>query len=63
MIDAIQDYRYSKIMTENIEKIVEENLHLTGAKKDKFVREAKALRNNLLLRKKQKDSKKCTNFK
>lgn len=50
-------------MTENLEKIVEDNLHLTGAKKDKFVREAKALRNNLLLRKKQKDHKKCTNFK
>lgn len=50
-------------MEESLEKIVEKNLKLTGAKKDKFVREARALRKNLLLRQKQKGNKKCLNSK
>ena len=50
-------------MHENLEKIVDKNLKLTGAKRAKFIREAQALRNNLVLRQKQKDKKKCTNSK
>ena len=50
-------------MQENLEKIVDQNLKLTGTKKAKFIREAQALRKNLLLRQKQKDGKKCTNSK
>ncbi len=52
-------------MEENIEKIVEKELHLTGAKKERFVREAKALRANLALRQKQKKEReeKCTHSK
>ncbi len=42
-----------KNMKENLEKIAAQYLHLTGAKKDRFVREAEALRSNLELRKKQ----------
>ena len=38
------------LMQENLEKIVEKNLKLTGTKKNKFIREAVALRKNLLLR-------------
>ena len=40
-------------MNKNLEQIAEKDLHLTGAKKDRFVREAEALRANLLLRQKQ----------
>lgn len=42
-----------------------EKLHLTGAKKEKFVREANALRANLKLRQKQKKEResKCTRSK
>ena len=43
-----------KIMKENLETIAQKELHLTGAKKEKFVREAVALRANLALRQKQK---------
>jgi hypothetical protein len=50
-------------MQENLEKIVEKDLKLTGAKKDRFIREAQALRKNLLLRQKQKGNKKCLNSK
>ena len=49
------------LMKENLESIAEKELHLTGAKKDKFVREAMALRANLKLRQKQrKERAKCT---
>lgn len=41
-------------MEKTLEQIAEKDLHLTGAKKDKFVREATALRANLRLRQKQK---------
>ena len=44
-------------MKENLERIAEQDLHLTGAKKDKFVREAKALQANLALRQKQKQKR------
>lgn len=49
-------------MSENLEKIAEQNLHLKGAKKERFVREAKALQANLILRQKQKQKRKqkCT---
>ncbi|MBQ3695362.1 MAG: hypothetical protein II938_00100 [Alphaproteobacteria bacterium] len=52
-------------MNKNLEQIAEKDLHLTGAKKDRFVREAEALRANLLLRQKQKKErdKKCTHSK
>ena len=52
-------------MEENLEKIAEQDLHLVGAKKDRFVREAKALRANLALRQKQKQEKeqKCMHSK
>ena len=44
-------------MKENLDKIAEQCLHLTGAKKDRFVREAEALRANLALRKKQLEAR------
>ena len=49
-------------MKENLNQIAENNLHLTGAKKERFVREAEALRANLILRQKQQKArkKKCT---
>lgn len=49
-------------MKENLNQIAEKDLHLTGAKKERFVREAEALRANLALRQKQKkerSKKKC----
>ena len=48
-------------MEKNLEQIATNDLHLTGARRDKFVREAKALRANLILRQKQKKerSQKC----
>ena len=54
-----------KIMKENLEKTAEKDLHLTGAKKEKFVREAMALRANLALRQKQQKErdKKCMHSK
>ncbi len=52
-------------MTENIRKIAEEELHLKGVRKERFVREAEALRANLALRQKQKKEReeKCTRSK
>ena len=52
-------------MKENLEQIAEKDLHLKGAKKDRFVREAEALRANLILRQRQKKerSKKCMRLK
>ena len=52
-------------MNGNLYQIAENDLHLTGAKKERFVREAIALRNNLKLRQKQKKERKskCTRSK
>jgi len=50
-------------MQESLEKIVDQNLKLTGAKRTKFIKEAQALRRNLILRQKQKDKKKCMSSK
>ena len=52
-------------MNKKIEEIAEHDLHLTGAKKERFVREAEALRANLILRQKQQKerSKKCMHSK
>lgn len=63
-IDSFFKSDYAEVMNENLEQIADE-LHLTGAKKTKFVREAKALRVNLKLRQKQKKEReaKCTHSK
>jgi len=45
-------------MEKSLEQIAEQDLHLTGAKKDKFVRETIALRANLRLRQKQQKERK-----
>lgn len=52
-------------MDKTLEQIAENDLHLVGAKKEKFVREATALRANLKLRQKQKKEReaKCTRSK
>ena len=48
-------------MTDRLEEIVQQNLNLTGKKKEVFLRQAKALRANVALRQKQqKERKKCT---
>ena len=47
-------------MIDTLEKQVDENLNLAGEKRDKFLRQARALRANLKLRQKQqKERKKC----
>ena len=47
-------------MNDQLEKIVENNLNLSGKKKEAFLRQARALRANIELRKKQqKDKQKC----
>jgi hypothetical protein len=47
-------------MTDTLEKQIDENLNLSGRKRDKFLREARALRMNIQLRQKQqKERKKC----
>jgi len=47
-------------MVNSLEKKVDENLNLTGKKRDKFLREAVALRANIELRQKQqRERKKC----
>ena len=46
-------------MTDRLEKIVDEDLKLTGKKKETFLREARALRANIELRKKQQKERKC----
>jgi len=47
-------------MTDRLEEMVEANLKLEGKKKEAFLREARALRANIdLRRKQQKDRKKC----
>ena len=51
-------------MKDTLEKQVDENLNLTGKKRDKFLREAVALRANIQLRQKQqKERKKCMSSK
>ena len=55
---------YASPMADTLEKIVEQNLDLTGKKKDVFLRQARALRANMALRKKQqKERKKCMHLK
>ena len=47
-------------MTDRLEEIVDQNLKLTGKKKEAFLRQAVALRANIELRQKQKkERKKC----
>ena len=45
-------------MTDSLEKIVEQNLNLTGKRKEVFLRQARALRANMVLRQKQQKRKK-----
>ena len=47
-------------MTDRLEEIADKDLKLTGKKKETFLREARALRANIDLRKKQQqERKKC----
>ena len=47
-------------MIDRLEEIVDTNLKLTGKKRENFLRQAKALRDNIELRRKQqKERKKC----
>ena len=47
-------------MTDRLEEIVDKDLKLTGKKKETFLREARALRANIELRRKQQqERKKC----
>ena len=47
-------------MMDTLEKQVDKNLNLVGKKRDKFLRQARALRANIQLRQKQqKERKKC----
>ena len=46
-------------MTDRLEEIVDKDLKLTGKKKETFLRQARALRTNLELRKKQQKDRKC----
>ena len=63
-IDHFIKIEYTVYMTKNLEKIATEDLHLTGARKERFIREALALRANLTLRRKQQEKrKKCTHSK
>ncbi len=51
-------------MNKTLEKQIDENLHLSGKKREKFLREAIALRANISLRRKQqKERQKCTHSK
>ncbi|MGN0919505.1 MAG: hypothetical protein ACI4OR_01935 [Alphaproteobacteria bacterium] len=51
-------------MTDKLEEIVEKELKLSGKKKEAFLREARALRANVELRKKQqKERQKCMHSK
>ena len=51
-------------MTDQLEEIVDTNLKLEGKKKENFLREARALRANIELRRKQQqERKKCTHSK
>ena len=46
-------------MTDRLEEIIEKDLKLTGKKKETFLRQARALRANLDLRKKQQKDRLC----
>ncbi len=46
-------------MTDRLEEIIEKDLKLTGKKKEAFLRQARALRANLDLRKKQQKDRSC----
>lgn len=47
-------------MTDRLEEIADKDLKLTGKKKENFLRQARALRANIELRKKQqKEREKC----
>ena len=48
---------------DTLEKQVEENLGLTGKKKDNFLKQARALRANIAKRKKQQEARKCIRLK
>ena len=51
-------------MIDKLEEIVDKDLKLTGKKKEAFLREARALRANIELRRKQQqERKKCTHSK
>ncbi len=51
-------------MTDTLEKQIDVNLNLSGKKREKFVREARALRSNIQLRQKQKKERiKCMHSK
>lgn len=51
-------------MTDRLEEIVDKDLKLTGKKRETFLREARALRANIELRRKQQqEQKKCTPLK
>lgn len=46
-------------MTDKLEEIVDKDLKLAGKKKENFLRQARALRANLTLRKKQQKERQC----
>lgn len=46
-------------MTDRLEELLNQNLKLVGKKKEAFLREARALRANIELRKKQQKERKC----
>lgn len=46
-------------MTDKLEELLNQNLKLVGKKKEAFLREARALRANIELRKKQQKERKC----
>ena len=50
-------------MTDRLEELLNQNLKLVGKKKEAFLREARALRANIELRKKQQKERKCTPLK
>lgn len=51
-------------MNDRLEEIVDKDLKLVGKKKENFLRQARALRANIELRKKQqRERKKCTSSK
>lgn len=48
---------------DTLEKQVEENLGLTGKKKENFIKQARALRANIAKRKKQQKDRQCMRLK
>ena len=55
--------RYAKAMTDRLEEIADKDLKLSGKKKDIFLRQARALRANMELRRKQQKERKCMHSK